>query len=397
MNIGLLGYGCVGQGVYELWQRHHRTDFNLRAIGVKDPTKPRPPTAVPIVTDPAVILTDGSIGAVVEAISDVAPSLAFARSALGAGKHVVSANKRMLAYHLPELQLLAQANGVSLRYEAAVGGAIPIVQTLERYFVADRVVALRGILNGTSNYVLTRVVNEGQPYGQALRRAQELGFAEADPTLDVGGYDPKFKLLLLSALVWGTWLHPDSVPNIGIATLSVADFEAARSLGAKIRLVAQATHTESQLSLSVLPQFVLPSDELYGVDEEFNALQVTTEGAGPFLLRGRGAGKLPTGLANWADLLAIRRGGAASPPLTLTPGTLPESYLRVYVRGSEALRTLLLAYTEAENDSFAVGTTTPGRILALQERLLAEGGFVAVLPEGRVPSAPARQRAVLQF
>ncbi len=321
MNIGLFGFGTVGSGVYDIAQRRQQA-HRILAIGVKSPEKPRP-AGLPFTRDPEVILADARIHTVIEAISDTEVGYQLVRTALERGKHVVSASKALLALHLPELHELAAQHGVSLRYEAAVGGAIPVLDTIDRYLAHEPITAIRGILNGTTNYILTRMEREGLAFEQALADAQRLGFAELDPSADVDGLDARNKLVLLAYQAFGVHLPPQQISTTGIRSVSRADILAARAQGGALKLVAEVRALpEGTIQARVAPQVVTADDPLYAVAFERNAVAIESEWGGPFLLGGRGAGALPTGTAVTFDLDHIdqpyrvtRRLAAATPAL----------------------------------------------------------------------------------
>ena len=305
MNIGLFGFGTVGSGVYDIAQRRGLAQ-HIVAIGVKTPGKARP-AGLPFTLDPEVILGDAGIDTVIEAISDTEVGYRLVRTALERGKHVVSASKALLALHLPELHALAAQHGATLRYEAAVGGAIPVLDTIDRYLAHEPITAIRGIVNGTTNYILTRMEREGLSFADALADAQRLGYAELDPSADVDGLDARNKLVILAYHAFGVYVAPEAVRTEGIRSVSRADILAARAQGGALKLVAEARRTPTRVQLSVGPQVVAADDPLYAVALERNAIVIDTEWGGPFVLGGRGAGALPTGTAVTADLAQLHQ------------------------------------------------------------------------------------------
>lgn len=305
MSIGLFGFGTVGQGFYQIMAATGKA-FEIGAIGVKTVGKPRP-AGLPFTFDPDVILNDPSISVVVEAISDLDAGYFLVREALRRGKHVVSASKALLARHLLELHELANLNGVSLRYEAAVGGAIPVLDTLSRYLSHEPVTAVRGIVNGTTNYILTRMEREGLEFAEALADAQRLGFAELDPSADVDGLDAQNKLVLLSYHAFGQYVSLESIPTTGIRSIGRSDILAARAKGCAIKLVSEARldPNTGKVSARVSPQVIAADDPLFAIAYERNAISIETLWSGPHLLSGRGAGALPTGTAVAFDVQHI--------------------------------------------------------------------------------------------
>ncbi|HEX8531326.1 MAG TPA: homoserine dehydrogenase, partial [Cytophagales bacterium] len=271
LKIGLFGFGCVGQGLYDIL--HHNEGFRAEVVKicVKDPHKARPLPANYFTFATQEILENPEINLVVELINDADEAYRIVTTALQRGKTVVTANKKMLAEHLEELVGLQQAYGVPLLYEASVCGSIPILRNLEEYYDNELLHSVSGIINGSSNYILSKVFNEGQPYAAALRKAQDLGFAETDPTLDVGGFDALNKLCILTAHAYGLFVKPEEVFNFGIGTLSAADFQFAREKGLKLKLVARVQKVDAaRITAFVMPQLVSASDYLYNVENEYN-------------------------------------------------------------------------------------------------------------------------------
>jgi homoserine dehydrogenase len=384
MNIGLLGFGFVGQGFQQLVSEKYWLGLHVRQIGVKDPAKPRPALGIPFSTDPNVLLAEDSLDILVEAIPALDEAYQFVKAALQRGKHVVSANKRMLAHHLPELSALARGNGVQLRYEAAVGGAIPVLTALGGYFQTEVVTEIRAIVNGTSNYVLTKMADEGLAYADVVKAAQALGFAEADPTLDVGGYDPKFKIILLAAQAWGTWAAPDAVLNLGIQPLGVHELDLARAQGLRIKLVSSAKRTaDGRVQLSVLPAFLRPDDVLFPIREEINAIHIQGQASGPHLFVGRGAGSLPTGTAVLADVRAVQLGQTLQLPAMATTPLDSSANVQLYLRtGQASLVEKLGLEVSAVRDGAYLGTTSIGKLLQHVTEVRASGAFLATVPQG---------------
>jgi homoserine dehydrogenase len=220
-------------------------------------------------------------------------------------KAVVTANKKLLAEHFTELYLLQQQYNTPLLYEASVGGAIPIIRTLEEYYDNDTLNTIEGILNGTTNYILTKTANEGKGYAEVLAEAQALGFAESDPTLDVQAFDPKYKLTILLAHAFGLIVKPEEILNYGIHHVTERDVQYANEKGYKLKLVAQAAKDGSQVKAFIIPKFVQPDNAFYTVNNEFNAIQVEGAFSDKQLLRGKGAGSYPTAAAVLSDISAL--------------------------------------------------------------------------------------------
>ena len=265
------------------------------------------------------VLGDDQVEVVVEAMGGEEPAATYLRRSLEAGKHVVTANKEALAKHFAELAAAARAAGRALLFEASVGGGIPLMASLRQILSVNRVTRIRGIVNGTTNYILTQMAEQGTAYGEALREAQRLGYAEPDPTADVEGYDAVYKLAILASLATGRHIPPERVDRTGITGVTPEHIAEARARGGAIKLIAGAELDGEEWRLRVAPEFV-PSDHLLAhVRLNFNAVEITAERVGPVVLYGQGAGPLPTASAIVSDILDAIRFGAA-----LTPEVAPE-------------------------------------------------------------------------
>ena len=275
IRIGLFGFGCVGQGLYDVLHESRGIRAEIRKIAVKHADKPRKLPAHFFTTEADEILEDPEINLIVELINDPDAAFAIVSRALRSGKDVVSANKKMIAEHLPALYELQKQYGTSLLYEASCCGSIPIIRTLEEYYDNELLFGVSGIFNGSSNYILTKVYQEGASYEAALRQAQELGFAETDPTLDVGGFDPLYKLCILTTHSYGAFIRPEDVFNFGIQSLTAQDIRYAKEKGCKVKLVCTVRKLNgSRFTLFVMPQLVRTDDPLYFVDRENNGVVV---------------------------------------------------------------------------------------------------------------------------
>jgi homoserine dehydrogenase len=306
LKIGLFGFGVVGQGLHDIIRGQ---DLNLEIIkiAIKNPDKKRSLDAHLFTTNHDEILNNEEINTIVELIDDADAAFTITKRALISGKNLVSANKKMIATHLAELVELQEKHGASLLYEGAVCGSIPIIRNLEEYYDNELLHGISGIFNGSSNYILSKIFNENLEYGVALKQAQDLGFAETDPILDVGGYDPKFKLAIATAHAYGLFINPDKILNIGIQNLSENDIRYAREKNFKIKLVPTARKISTkQVVTYVLPKFVKSDDFLYNVENEYNGVTVQAAFADKQFFFGKGAGGHPTGAAVLSDIAALR-------------------------------------------------------------------------------------------
>jgi len=307
LRIGLFGFGVVGQGLYDIFTRTEDFNAEIVRICVKNPGKPRALPADRFTFDPADILNDPSINLVVEMINNTEDAYMIVSTALQNGKTVVSASKKMLAEHLEELVALQHRHATPLLYEASVCGSIPIIRNLEEYYDNELLYSVSGIVNGTSNYILSKIFQENLDYATALQQAQEAGFAETDPTADVSGLDALNKLCLLITHAYGIFLKPDEIFNYGIGSLSRHDIQFAKEKGLKIKLIAQACKlTDDTITAFVMPRFVAASDYLFNVENEYNGVTVEAAFADKQFFMGKGAGGHPTGAAVLSDISACR-------------------------------------------------------------------------------------------
>lgn len=305
IKIGLFGFGCVGQGLYEVLHQTKGIKAEITRICVKDKNKERSLPRQYFTFDKEDILNDEHIDVVVELIDDANEAFDIVSTALRNGKAVVTANKKMLAEHLETIYDLQQQTRRPVLYEGAVCAAIPIIRTLEEYYDNDLLSSVEGIFNGTTNYILTKTVEENKTYSEALKQAQQLGFAESNPKLDVEGYDPKFKLTILAAHAFGLFVNPDDILNVGIQHLAPNDVLYANEKGYKLKLVPHLQKLDGNVVGYVLPQFVNESNPLYNINNEFNAVGVQAAFADKQFFTGRGAGSLPTGAAVLSDISAL--------------------------------------------------------------------------------------------
>ncbi|MCU0358906.1 MAG: homoserine dehydrogenase [Cyclobacteriaceae bacterium] len=305
LKLGLFGFGCVGQGLYHVLEETSGIKAEIKKICVKHPDKVRPIPADRFTYRKEDLLLDEQIDVIVELIDDADAAFTILKEALQHGKHVVTANKKMLAEHLEEIYHLQQRYNRSVLYEGAVCGSIPIIRNLEEYYDNDLISGIEGIFNGSTNYILTKVFEERKGYHEALRQAQELGFAESDPSLDVKGFDPKFKLAIAITHAFGVFVKPEHILNIGIDNIDALDLKFAQDNGYAIKLVARAVKAGNEVFGLVAPQFVERQHNLYPVRNEYNAVTVVGAFAERQLFVGKGAGSYPTGSAVLSDISAL--------------------------------------------------------------------------------------------
>jgi homoserine dehydrogenase len=314
VNIGILGLGTVGTGLVELIKRNSRiieeksdVSLQVRRALVKEKTKTRPLEEKLVTTDADEIFKDPDIGIVVELMGGIEPARTYILKALDSGKSVVTANKAVLAAHGDELFSAAAQNKCQIGFEASVCGGIPIIRALTSGLIANRIDMLCGILNGTTNYILTKMTEEGLSYETALKQAQELGLAEPDPTFDVKGIDTAHKLLILSELTFQTKALIDEIIVEGIDRLEQEDIKTAREFGFVVKLVAIGRRDGEKLDLRVHPALISTGHPLSSVRNEFNAVLVKGDAIGEMIFYGKGAGSLPTASAVLSDVVEIAR------------------------------------------------------------------------------------------
>lgn len=305
LTIGLFGYGCVGKGLYHALQRSPQINARIKKIVVKNKDKQRDIGLAHFSYNKESILNDPEINLVIELIDDAQEAFHILKASLKNGKPVITANKRMLAAHLPQILQLQQQFGKPVLYEAAVGGSIPIIRAIEEYYSNDVLLKVSGILNGTTNFILSTCFSENTTFAEALKTAQQKGFAERNPVMDIDAFDPKFKLTILLAHAFGKLVQQEDILNCGIANLSKTDIAFAKAQNCTLKLVAQAYETNEGLVAYVLPQFVSSKNVLYAINDEFNGIEVSGKFYDTQLLKGKGAGSFPTAAAVLADISAI--------------------------------------------------------------------------------------------
>jgi homoserine dehydrogenase len=305
LKLGLFGFGCVGQGLYHVLHETQGVKAEIKKVCVKTRNKTRPVPETFFTFDKDEILNDPDIDIVVELIDDANAAYEIVKAALRNGKAVVTANKKMLAEHLEEIYNLQKQYNKPVLYEGSVCGSIPILRNLEEYYDNDLIQSIEGIFNGSTNFILTKVFEENKSYHEALKQAQELGFAESDPSLDVKGYDPKYKLAIAITHAFGVFVKPENVINIGIDRISDLDLKFARENGYTIKLIARAFKAGSKVFGFVAPQFIESTNPLASVRNEYNAVQVQGAFAEKQTFIGKGAGSYPTGSAVLSDIGAL--------------------------------------------------------------------------------------------
>jgi homoserine dehydrogenase len=317
VRLGLLGLGTVGAGVVKILESQRATleeragcRLTLAAVADTDLTRPREGLdlkALPLTSDAARVLASPDVQIVIELVGGLEPARTFILRALAAGKHVVTANKALLAHHGAELYEEARRRGVTLAFEAAVAGGIPLIRAVKEGLPANRILALAGIVNGTCNYILSKMTDEGPDFSVVLKEAQAHGYAEADPTLDIEGMDSAHKLQILVSLAFRTFVDLKDIHTEGITRVTSADIAYARELGYRIKLLAIAKAVDGGVEVRVHPTMIPAASPLAAVSGVFNAVFITGDAVGDLMFYGRGAGQMPTASAVWSDALEIAR------------------------------------------------------------------------------------------
>lgn len=369
MRIGLLGFGTVGGGVYEFVQA--RQDMEIKYILSR---RPRPELSCIVTADFSQIVSDPEVDVVIEAIGGLRPAYDYVAAALRAGKHVITANKQLIAAHYRELVELAQAHGVALRCSAAVGGGIPWLPNLEKTLEQEPVIRISGIMNGTTNYILDRMHCDGSSFFAALEQAQALGYAEADPSADIDGLDIQRKLILSANVAFGVSLREADVPVFGIRNVRKADIARFQAHGCTCKLIATAEQAGGSIRAYVEPT-LLGRDALeVAVPANFNLISMDGDRMGVQSFFGQGAGRYPTAYNVVQDLVDITRGVHAFYTDSFVPAVPDNSGVqhRYYVRTRAALPELA-ALSERDWDGAAITQPVPvSRMHALMALALAQ-------------------------
>ncbi|MBI1223328.1 MAG: homoserine dehydrogenase [Bacteroidetes bacterium] len=387
LNIGLFGFGCVGLGLYEVLEQTPSLNARIKRICVKSRDKQRPLPQEAFTFNASELLEDEEINTIVELIDDSDAAFAIVRQAMQKGKAVVTANKKMIAEHFEELIALQVEYGVPLLYEAACCASIPIIRNLEEYYDTDLLESVGGIVNGSTNYILTKTALENKSYPEALQEAQALGYAESNPALDVGGFDAKFKLLILIAHAFGLVVRPEQIFNLGIDNLGELELAYAREKGYKIKLIAHAErNADGRIAALVVPKFVREEEKLYSVDEVYNGIQTKSRLSDVQFFVGKGAGAYPTASAVISDISALSYGYKYEyKKLNKEDQLIPveEIFLKVFLRHDLAYGFEFKRYFDDISESYVnqdsgyiIGTISLANLQEIRSREHAETSVV---------------------
>ena len=331
INIGLFGFGTVGKGLYDVLKKIQPENVSIVKVCVRNVAKHSAETPeLEFTSNADDIFSDTRINFIVELIDDAEAAYGIVKRALQAKIPVVSGNKKMLARHIQEMIQLQRDNDTALLYDASACGSIPVIRNLEEYYDNDLLISVKGILNGSSNFILSKIFNEGMNYAEALKLAQDLGFAESDPTLDIGGWDSLFKLIIITIHAFGVYVEPEQIFTFGIGNMNEHDIQFAHEKRRRVKLVGWAEKVdEDKLVLSVMPHLLSKQKYIYSVEDEFNGVVIKGLFYYKQFMFGQGAGGFPTGSAVLSDITAQLYDYRYDSPATLNLlefSTIHESY-----------------------------------------------------------------------
>ncbi len=389
LNIGLFGFGTVGTGLYDVLKRIGSKNVEIKRICVRDITKARSVEAE-FTNNPDDIFNDPDINFIVELIDDADAAYTIVKRALQMELPVVSGNKKMLAHHIEELIELQARYNVALLYDASACGSIPVIRNLEEYYDNDLLTSVKGILNGSSNFILSKIFNEKMSYADALKLAQDLGFAESNPTLDIDGWDSLFKLIIITIHAFGLYVAPEKIFTYGISNMGDEDIRFANEKERRFKLVAHVEKLEgNKLIMCVMPQLISHNKYIYSVEDEFNGVVIKGLFYDKQFMFGRGAGGYPTGSAVLSDITAClydykyeykKRNDSQMPEYTL------DHSFRVYYRYQDYADLDLVKFESvsenyiSDNYKYVVGRVSLAELHKVQEELRKRNVFIAAYP-----------------
>ena len=388
LNIGLFGFGNVGRGLYDVLQRINSQNVHIKRVCVRDLQKERG-VKVEFTNNADDIFEDKDINLIVEVIDDAEAAYDIVKRALKSRIPVVSGNKKMLGHHILELIDLQEQYNTPLLYDASACGSIPVIRNLEEYYDNDLLTSVKGILNGSSNFILSKIFNEHMSYEAALKLAQDLCFAESNPTLDTDGWDSLYKLIIITVHAFGVYVAPENILTYGISTMNDSDIRFAQEKDRRIKLVAHVEKIDDRLIMCVLPQLISRNKYIYSVEDEFNGVVIKGLFYDKQFMFGRGAGGHPTGSAVLSDITACaynyryeykKRNDSVLPQYTT------DHTFRVYFRYKSAEQRNLLNFTKireqytSDEYNYIVGDVTVANLKAHQEELRVADCFVAAYP-----------------
>ena len=389
LNIGLFGFGTVGSGLYDVLKRIGSKNVEIKRICVRDLNKQRGVDAE-FTNNADDIFNDPDINFIVELIDDADAAYTIVKRALQMSLPVVSGNKKMLAHHIEELIELQARYNVALLYDASACGSIPVIRNLEEYYDNDLLTSVKGILNGSSNFILSKIFNEKMSYADALKLAQDLGFAESNPTLDIDGWDSLFKLIIITIHAFGLYVAPEEIFTYGISNMNDDDIRFANEKERRFKLVAHVEKIQgNRLIMSVLPQLISRNKYIYSVEDEFNGVVIKGLFYDKQFMFGRGAGGYPTGSAVLSDITAClydykyeykKRNDSQIPTYTT------DHSFRVYYRYSDYADLDLVKFESVSENyisdeyKYVVGKVSLRELHKIQDELRRRNVFIAAYP-----------------
>ena len=390
LKIGLFGFGTVGRGLFELLRDVPTANVNIKKICVRDITRDRGITA-DFTDSPDDIFNDPEINFIVELIDDADASFDIVSRALTKKLPVVTGNKKMLAHKLPKLIELQKKYGTTLLYDASACGSIPVIRNLEEYYDNDLLISVKGILNGSSNFILSKIFNENMSHGDALRLARDEGFLESNPSLDLDGWDSLFKLVIIGVHAFGVYVDPDKVFNYGITNMNDDDIRFSREKDRRIKLVAHVEKlADNRLVMCVIPQLISKNKYIYSVEDEFNGVVIKGLFYDKQFMFGRGAGARPTSSAVLSDITASLYDYKYEYKKLNHSSSLPQFSddisFRLYVRYNDPVDLGLLHFDEiyesysSKGYNYIVGRVSLKNLHSAREALNARKVFLAAYP-----------------
>ncbi|MBR2008216.1 MAG: homoserine dehydrogenase [Alistipes sp.] len=389
LNIGLFGFGTVGSGLYDVLKRIGSKNVEIKRICVRDLNKQRGVDAE-FTNNADDIFNDPDINFIVELIDDADAAYTIVKRALQMSLPVVSGNKKMLARHIEELIELQARYNVALLYDASACGSIPVIRNLEEYYDNDLLTSVKGILNGSSNFILSKIFNEKMSYADALKLAQDLGFAESNPTLDIDGWDSLFKLIIITIHAFGLYVAPEEIFTYGISNMNDDDIRFANEKERRFKLVAHVEKIQgNRLIMSVMPQLISRNKYIYSVEDEFNGVVIKGLFYDKQFMFGRGAGGYPTGSAVLSDITAClydykyeykKRNDSQIPTYTT------DHSFRVYYRYSDYADLDLVKFESVSENyisdeyKYVVGKVSLRELHKIQDELRRRNVFIAAYP-----------------
>ena len=388
LNIGLFGFGNVGRGLYDVLQRINSDNVHIKRICVRNIDKERGIKAQ-FTDNPDEIFNDKDINLIVEVIDDAEAAYDIVKRALKSRIPVVSGNKKMLGHHIIELIDLQEQYNTALLYDASACGSIPVIRNLEEYYDNDLLCSVKGILNGSSNFILSKIFNEKMGYKEALKLAQDLGFAESNPTLDIDGWDSLYKLIIITMHAFGVYVAPEEIFTYGISTMNDSDIRFAEEKDRRIKLVAHVEKIDDRLIMCVIPQLISRNKYIYSVEDEFNGVVIKGLFYDKQFMFGRGAGAYPTGSAVLSDITAClydykyeykKRNDSQLPRYTT------DHSFRVYYRYLDYADLDLIKFESVSENyisddfKYVVGKVSLRELHKVQDELRRRNVFIAAYP-----------------